>query len=267
MSGDPEAWYLLGVAALEGDRINEGVYALMHAVELAPQDSERALAAAKELVGAGCPAEAERILRGVLAQSPDRADVREALVRLLIDNGRGRVALEELTRALKADPEDIGLRLLAATAHERLGESDHAVRQLSFVTAQDPGHLEANRRLGPLLADRGDVAGAIYCWRQVVAQAGSEDLEALTMLGMQLSHAGEHVEALRILYDVAARQPEDAAAHANLGMALVASGKIHEAVRAFRRTVELDAAWPRWSALPAIAAAGSGRRVRVAVNG
>jgi tetratricopeptide (TPR) repeat protein len=244
-SKDPEAWYLLGVAALESGAVDGAVHAFLRTVELGAQDSLRALSAAEQLASAGARSEAERILRRALARSPHRCDLRDALVLLLIDDGRERTALAEVASALRAESEDVSLRLLAATAYERLGQPDNAVDQLLFVTSRLPGHLQANRRLGALLADRGDFAGSIRCWRQVVARTGSSDHEALTMLGRQLSLAGEHSEALRILYDVAAMHPAMASAQANLGMALLAAGHVPEAMRAFSRVLELDASWPR----------------------
>src|SRR5437879_4151337 len=96
---------------------------------------------------------------------------------------------------LSEDPE--------AWYHLGVGELDLAVDQLGFVIAQDPRQDDANRRLGVLLAHRGDLVGSIRCWRQVVAGAGGADLGALTALGLRLSNAGEHAEALQILYDVA----------------------------------------------------------------
>jgi len=241
---DPEAWYLQGVAALEAGRIDGAVHAFLRAVELAPDGCEHALAAAAQLSRTGARREGELILRRALTRFPARPELRDGLVLLLIDDGRERVALAEATIALRADPEAISLRLLAATAYERLGQADNAIEQLASITARLPTHVEANRRLGTLLAETGDFAGALHCWRQVVAQRGAADHEALTTLGRQLSAAGEHREALRILYDVAAMKPALASAHANLGMALLASGHVQEAVRSFRRILELDAAWP-----------------------
>jgi tetratricopeptide (TPR) repeat protein len=203
-----------------------------------------ALEAAGRLSGAGARHRAERLLRRALARSPHRADLRDALVLLLIDDGRERTALAEVATALLAEPENIALRLLAATAYDRLGQREAAIDQLTFIITRHPSQPEANRRLAVLLAERGDLAGSIHCWRQVVAQAGAADHEALTMLGRQLSRAGEHAEALRILYDVAAMQPALASAQANLGMALLAAGHLPEAMRAFSRVLELDAGWP-----------------------
>jgi tetratricopeptide (TPR) repeat protein len=243
-SKDPEAWYLLGVASLQSGTLENAVRAFLRTVELAPEGSDRALSAAEQLARAGGRAQAERILRRALARSPWRADLRDALVLLLIDDGRERTALAEVAAALLAEPDGVSLRLLAATAYDRLGQRDNAIDQLAFVTARLPAHPEANHRLGVLLAEQGDLAGSIRCWRQVVAQAGATNHEALTMLGRQLSRAGEHVEALRILYDVAAVQPALASAQADLGMALLAAGHLPEAMRAFSRVLELDAGWP-----------------------
>jgi tetratricopeptide (TPR) repeat protein len=243
-SRDPQAWYLLGVAALQSGTLEGAVQAFLRTVELAP-GSERALSAAEELAVAGARSGAERILRRARALNPHRADLRDALVTLLIEDGRERAALAEVAAALAVEPDDVSLRLLAATAYDRLGQPDHAIDELVSITARHPGHAEANRRLGTLLAEKGDLAGSIRCWRQVVAQAGAADHEALTTLGRQLSLAGEHAEALRILYDVAATHPALASAQANLGMALLAAGRNPEAICAFSRVLALDAAWPR----------------------
>jgi Flp pilus assembly protein TadD len=75
------------------------------------------------------------------------------------------------------------------------------------------------------------------------ARCALADHEAMTIAGRQLSLTGQHREALRLLYDVAAMHPERASAHANLGLALLAAGHVQEAVRAFSRAIErLDGA-------------------------
>src|SRR5690349_11638117 len=104
-SKDPEAWYLLGVASLQSGTIEGAVQAFLRTVELAPAGCRRALTAAEQLAGAGARSGAERILRRALALHPHRADLRDALVLLLIDDGRERAALAEVAAALLARPE------------------------------------------------------------------------------------------------------------------------------------------------------------------
>jgi protein O-GlcNAc transferase len=241
---DLEAWYLLGVASLQSGTLEGAVQAFLRGVDLQPKGSGRVLSAAEQLAEAGARSGTERILRRAWALNPHRSDLRDALVTLLIEDGRARAALAEVAAAQTANPGDVSLRLLAATAYDRLGQRDNAIDQLLLITARDAGHPEANRRLGALLAQKGDLAGSIKCWRQVVAQAGEIDHEALTTLGRLLSLAGEHDEALRILHDVAAAQPALVSAQVNLGMGLLAAGRLSEALQAFSRVLALDATWP-----------------------
>src|SRR3954447_1486989 len=97
--GNAEAWFALGVAAVEASRFDEAKYALVHAVELAPRDVDRALSAGWQLASSGCVPEAERIFRSVLALHPDRLDVRMGLAQVLLMSGEERAALEEVELA------------------------------------------------------------------------------------------------------------------------------------------------------------------------
>jgi Flp pilus assembly protein TadD len=238
--GNAEAWFALGVAAVEASHLDEAKYALMHAVELAPRDVDRALSAGWQLATAGCPAEATRVFRGVLARHPQRLDVRVGLAQVLLMSGEARAALEEMTIALREEPRQPALRLLAADAHDRLDEPARAMEQLQAILGEDVDHPEANRRLAGLLARAGDRPGAIRCWRRLVVGANGEEREARTMLGIELSRDGQHDEALAILQDVAARDQASGAARANLGMALLAAERAEEAVDAFLAALELE---------------------------
>jgi tetratricopeptide (TPR) repeat protein len=208
----------------------------------AAAEVERALAAAARLGLAGQHAMAEELLRPLLAHHPARIDVRLALAQLLVDGAEESAALAELDRAIALDPANQELHLLAAAAYERLGEPQAAADHLAVILAGEADHPLANRRLAELLECKGDRPGAIRCWRRVVARAGGGDLEAMTALGIQLSHEGQHQEALKVLYDVAALGPRLGWAQANLGMGLLAAGHVEEALRAFGRALELERA-------------------------
>jgi tetratricopeptide (TPR) repeat protein len=240
MPGDSESWFAAGVAAVEAGRADEAVHALVHSVELAPQDADRALAAAEQLVLAGSHGEAEKIYRRTLSYAGDRNDLRIGLVRSLLGRGLDAAAKEEVERAIRLDPGDLELRALAAESCDRLGEAIEAIEHLRVALAGSPDHLELNRRLAALLTRSGDRGGAITCWRRVAAQDADEDLDALTALGIELSRDGQHEDALETLRQVVARAPGMSAAHANLGMALLTAGRLDESVEASLRALELD---------------------------
>jgi Flp pilus assembly protein TadD len=119
------------------------------------------------------------------------------------------------------------------------GDVDQAREAFTRVVERVPNH-RANRELARLLADLGDVAGTIACWRRVVAVTGHQDLEALTALGIALSTDGQHMEAVELLSEVAHHRVSDSAAHADLGMALLSARRLDEAFGAFSRSRQLD---------------------------
>jgi tetratricopeptide (TPR) repeat protein len=242
LPGDAEAWYSVGVAAVEAGRTDEAVYALLHSVELAPGDAERALAAAQQLVVAGCHAEAEQLYRQTMAYGGEQLEARAGLIQLLLTRGLEAAAREELDRALIIDALNLDLRWLAADLCERAGDLAGAADHLEAVLQADPEQLEVNRRLAGLLVASGQRARAIACLRQVVAVAGPDDEEAATALGVELSRDGQHAEALQILDQIAAAHPDLSSAHANLGLALLAAGHLEEAVTASLLALDLDGA-------------------------
>jgi tetratricopeptide (TPR) repeat protein len=71
-------------------------------------------------------------------------------------------------------------------------------------------------------------------------QGRPEDLEAKTRLGIALSGAGEHAEAVTLLSEVVARSAAASGAHSDHGMALLGAGRLDEALVAFRRARDLD---------------------------
>jgi tetratricopeptide (TPR) repeat protein len=240
LPGDSNAWFALGVAAVQAGRTEEAAYALVHAVELSPDDPDGALAAAQQLVLAGCHAEAEKIYRGTIAYAGERTDLRAGLIRLLLERGRDGAARQELQAAMLVDPSDRDLRSLAAEVCERLGELDGAIVHLEGLLEDLPEDPDLNRRLGQLLGRTGERARAINCLRRAVVRTDGDDLEAATQLGIELSRDGQHGEAIELLEKVAAKAPDLSSVHANLGMALLAAGYLEESVNASSRALELD---------------------------
>src|SRR3954447_3871373 len=105
LPGDAEAWYALGLAAVEAGRTDEAVYALVHSVALAPDDVDRSLAAAEQLRLVGCHAEAEKIYRQAMQLAPERLELRAGLIRSFLDRALDEAAHQEVQEALMIDPQ------------------------------------------------------------------------------------------------------------------------------------------------------------------
>jgi Flp pilus assembly protein TadD len=242
--GDAGTWYTLGTLALEAGEIGEARFAFTQSVYLAPQQVDQALGAVDHLAKAGCDPEAEQLLRRVLERSPTCKEARLRLGQLLIDTGREVQASAELDAVLQRQPRDLELQLLAATASERQGMLAKASDHLSAALAAHPDHIVAGRRLGSMLSQLGDHAGAVRCWRRIVILTAGQDMEAMTGLGITLSGNGQHADALQVLGEVAKRQGSPSAL-ADLGMALTAAGRVEEAAAAFKRALDLEPRSPQ----------------------
>jgi Flp pilus assembly protein TadD len=148
--------------------------------------------------------------------------------------------LQKLRNDVRQRPDDAEAWYELAAAALEQHELDEAREAMSQVLERAPDHLGANRALAAILGELGDGDGAIDCWRRVVALTGSDDLEAVTRLGIALSTAGQHDEATELLQEVALRRGSASSAHADLGMALLAAERLEEALIAFGRARDLD---------------------------
>lgn len=167
---------------------------------------------------------------------PPRADS----VRQLLKSDDDAEALLALALAIRQQPRDVSLRLLAADACERLGALPEAAAHLSAVLLVEPNQAAAHRRLAGLLYELGDVRGAIRCWRRLVAATPEEDSDSRMLLAVALSADGQYDEAIDLLTRLERTHGADAVTLANLGMALVAAGRDEEASVALTRAVALD---------------------------
>jgi tetratricopeptide (TPR) repeat protein len=248
LSGDADAWFAIGQAAAEAGETDQARYALLHSVQLAPADLQRAIDAGQLLAQAACAGEAERLFRQVLHEVPDLAPLRIELARLLLEQGRNQDACAEIDRALatpspdgQADTsgDDVAILQLAAEANLRVGNRLRARELLGQVLSKDPDHTDANRKLAAVHAQLGDRIHCIQCWRRAVGKDPA-DHEAATALGIALSEDGQHVEAIALLRRLTRQRELDAAAHANLGMALLSAGNLDDALEALLRARALD---------------------------
>lgn len=177
---------------------------------------------------------------GSMVSDTDARASHEERFRHLFEADRYADAIDALALVLHEQPHDIGLRLLASVACERVGALPEAAHHLALITSLEPGNIQVNQRLALLLAELGDTCGAIRAWRRVVAATGEQDADASTRLAIALSTDGQHDEAIELLSKLSQRQGHDAAALANLGLGLLAAGRESEALAVLSRALVLD---------------------------
>lgn len=230
---------------------------------------------AKALHLAGNLAAARVSYEAILADEPTHADTRFRLGILELQCGRTEQALACVELALEYAPRDSRYRLgraqilatlqqfdeaidaccllladdatltdarmlLADTLHA-CGDLHDAAAEYEAVLAREPANVDASNNLGNTYRLLGDTASAEAAYRR--ALAGGLHAGALTNLGTLLRAAGRHDEAVALLREAVGADPDNAVAHANLGVALLERSDMGDAAEAFaliERAAALD---------------------------
>ncbi len=143
------------------------------------------------------------------------------------------------TRPL-ADPKDrreLAARLAEVTSGELSGTALEAA--LTRILADDPQNPQAALRLGYARVARGDCRSAVPNFRSAIA-AGMPTADAHLGLAACLVAAKQTAEAIRVLEDAAALEPDNPVVLANQGLVRSDGGQPAEAVPFLRRALVLD---------------------------
>ncbi len=182
-------------------------------------------------------AEAERILREILAQDPENLEVLGQLAllrRLQEDWPEAKRLCEEI---LRLDPEDSSTRKNLAFVHLRMGDRARARALYEEVTRLDPGDADALGLWGGLLTEDGRPREAIEVLARAT-QLAPHDAELVVLLGRARDDAGDASGALADYDRALAIDPGATSAVIQRGILLRKLGRVDEAVRTLRAGLE-----------------------------
>ncbi len=176
---------------------------------------------------------------------------------LLARQGRTFEALDCFERAVKAEPRLAAAHWGLAKLHEQMGWIELAIPHYQRALALHPplGSASVHTNLGNSLRERGDLDGAIACYRRALErQPGCAP--ALLQLGLALTQRGDLEEALDCFQRGVALAPDlfGPEQYRDLGAACVDLGKPEAAIAPLETALALD---PNY--LPALAALGYAR--------
>jgi arylsulfatase A-like enzyme/Flp pilus assembly protein TadD len=212
---------------------------------------------ARYLMGDRLFPQAEAQLQRVLDRDPGNLAALIDLAEVQVELGELDEAAEVVARALDLDPDYSRLHLLLADVEERRGNPEHALQLVDHALTLDPRSLEARMRKATLLHRTGRRAEA----RMVLEDARADHPESPPLLvlyarlvdlpedpgaaearlrqavqrdpflasgwralGDLLESTGRTEDALAAWRSGLERQPDDAALHAALGLALARAG-------------------------------------------
>ncbi len=239
--------------------------------------AEQHVIRARDLFQRGRLADAEAEMRRALAIDPGRGDWHHNLAVTLEALGKVTEALAAYERAVELLPQHVPSVLGTAQCQIRLGrpeeciklceraaaidrkaEPAYAMRIAAYGMLRKPDDAESVYyvaqqyldempsclvEMGNVLASRGQMARATWCYREALAQNPS--LKGVrTRLGVALLRMGETERAHHALLQAMREQPGDSATLLALGGALELLGRVPEALEKYRRIVELEPANP-----------------------
>ena len=186
--------------------------------------------------------------RRVLA-NPNNSDAHRKLAQIYLELGRHEEASAEFTAALLLDPTNAEACAGRAQIRLRLGQYADAEKWARAALMLNPTHAAAQYTLGASLmrlgrADEGNAALEEFRRLQAAAQAAANlewDLKLIRQSAQARLDDGNFAEAAALLEQAVSRQPNLAANHFNLGLALERAGRYEAAIDAYRRAVALDA--------------------------
>jgi len=182
--------------------------------------------------------EARRLGRRIVERRPDFGGGHYLLGLIAQRQGLTRKAVECLTRAVAADPDQAVPRLALGRALEVSGDDAAAKTQYRALLDLDPTHAEAHARLGEILARQGRRSEAIAACRAAIA-AHPRHAEALCRLGALLHEAGQAIEAASFLERALALRPDWPTALYDYGLVLIALDRLAAAETILTGAAEL----------------------------
>jgi Tfp pilus assembly protein PilF len=172
-----------------------------------------------------------------LADSKDRVTVK-VIPRPSPEEAQARQTVS--ARALSISGAAIDDYRKAQRALERR-DADAAIKHLEKAIEHSPAFVEAINLMGTIYYQRRDLKKAEQVFRQALA-IDPQAYEPLVNLGGTLLDLRRYQEALDYNVASAGRRPEDALAHAQLGMNLAALGRYDDAIESLKKAKQLDPA-------------------------
>jgi len=233
---DPQLWFLLGYAARLARRSDLSIESYKHGLRLAPSSLDGQSGLAQTYASLGRTAEAEPILRNVLAADPKRATDAQLLGEILLRSGKYDDALEILGHAEDTKP-DARTEVLIALCYEHLQKLDQAHHYLDLAKHRAPNNPEVERSLAGYYRDTGDYPSAITELKSIANPR--PDVKAELAYTYQLN--GQPEESAKLYVEAANAVPGDLTLQLSAAQAEVGAGSPEAADPFLQRAATIDA--------------------------
>ena len=226
----------------EGDSAGKG--SARNGAEAAPNMGKGVEAAADYeaaygFLEAGKMAEAEAILRKVLASDPDHAGAHNDLGVIFSDRGEIEQAVDRFQKAIALAPDSADAYTNLGNLYHAAGRFDESAKAYRKAVSLDPRDADTQTNLGNSLQALGRVEEAAASYRRALV-IDPEHLFALNNLGTVLQALGRVDEAAASFRQALMIKPDFALALGNLGNVFHIQGKLADAEDTMRRAIEAE---------------------------
>ena len=239
LPGDAEAYYNLGNALQDLQRLDDAVASYRRALEINPDYAEAHSNLGVAQHALGQTDDAVTSYRRALEIMPHYAEAHSNLGNVLRDLGQLDEAVASCRRALEIRPDYAEAHINLGNALRALGQAEESVSSCRRALEIRPDYAEAHCNLGNALQALGQPDDAVASYRRALV-IKPDYAEAHINLGAALHDLGQPDDAMACYHRALAINPDHAKAHNNLGAALQGLGQLDGAVASYRRAVELE---------------------------
>jgi tetratricopeptide (TPR) repeat protein len=227
----PEFYVVLGDASLGAGKTREAIAAYRQAAQLDPKSPRILRRLARALERDGQTTEASQMLQRAIEIAPaDPLTWQQA--------GMLEGSAEKLRKAVELDPTLPDQSRMLAELLLKAGQPDGALAAVRNALRVDPYDESAWDLAGRVLAEKGDWAGSFYDFEKAL-RLRPGDATFLYDYALALVRADRFDEAQQRAEAAVAADANSADAHELLGGLYLRKGRLEDAVRAYRRLVEL----------------------------
>lgn len=201
---DPQLWFLLGYAARLDGKLGPSIDAYQHGLKLRGSSLDGMAGLAQTYAAAGRSADAERLLRQVVAAEPRRRNELAMLGDISMREGNYTGALDWLGRAERLQPT-AQTELLLAVAYLRLKQLDQANHYLELARSRDPNNPDVERSLAAYYRETGELPKAI----DALTRIRNPKPDVVAELAYTYTLAGKLDEAAHTYAQAASLLPRD----------------------------------------------------------
>ncbi|MEU7004568.1 tetratricopeptide repeat protein [Nonomuraea sp. NPDC046570] len=185
------------------------------------------------------PTEAERELRGLLAQEPQHTTALSYLALALVEQGKVAEAVAEAHEAVRQAPDQWFTHYIAGHVHRRACRLDEAMAAINASLALRPEYAPTWELLARTHLIRNQWPEMAEAARRGLA-IDAQDSDLMSLLALALTGLGKTEEAKAAAAHAVRLGPESATAHLAYGRAALAFDDPRRAADAFREVLRLD---------------------------